>query len=101
MPSTPRGERSAGFFDIVPVAVAAAPFGLLLGAVLIGITLGPVAFGYTYEGMGSYVDVLWVGVGFNVLAILLMATLGPFPTWGTAERAADAPARAEASPAAG
>jgi sugar phosphate permease len=74
-----------------------ATFGLLFGAVLIGITLGPVAFGYTYEGMGSYVDVLWVGVGFNVLAILLMATLGPFPNWGTAERAVDAPARAEAS----
>jgi hypothetical protein len=49
-----------------------ATFGLLFGAVLVGITLGPV-FGYTYESMGSYVDVLWVSVGCNVLAILLMA----------------------------
>ena len=39
-----------------------ATFGLLFGAVLVGITLGPVAFGFTYERMGSYVDVLWVSV---------------------------------------
>ena len=67
-----------------------ATFGLLFGAVLVGITLGPVAFGYTYEGMGSYVDVLWVSVGCNVLAILLMAVLGPFPDWGAAAQERDA-----------
>jgi predicted MFS family arabinose efflux permease len=78
-----------------------ATFGLLFGAVLVGITLGPVAFGYTYEGMGSYVDVLWVSVGFNVLALLLMAVLGPFPDWGAAARESRAPARADASPATG
>jgi predicted MFS family arabinose efflux permease len=78
-----------------------ATFGLLFGAVLIGITLGPVAFGYTYEAMGSYVDVLWVGAGFNVLAIVLMATLGPFPNWRTAEHAAVATPRAEAGAATG
>ncbi len=75
---------------------------LLFGAVLVGITLGPVAFGFTYEGMGSYVDVLWVSVAFNVLAILLMAVLGPFPDWGAVARTSGAPARAEeTSPAVG
>ena len=76
-------------------------FGLLFGSVLIGITIGPVAFGYTYESMGSYVGVLWVGAGFNVLAILLMAILGPFPDWGTATRENPAPAAAAASQAVG
>jgi predicted MFS family arabinose efflux permease len=78
-----------------------ATFGLLFGAVLIGITLGPVAFGYTYEGMGSYVDVLWVGVGCNVFAILLMAGLGPFPDWSSTARGNAAAAPAETSPVAG
>jgi predicted MFS family arabinose efflux permease len=79
-----------------------ATFGLLFGAVLVGITLGPVAFGFTYESMGSYVDVLWVSVAFNVLAILLMAVLGPFPDWGAVARTSGASARAEeASPAVG
>ena len=35
------------------------------------------------RGHGSYVDVLWVSVGCNVLAILLMAALGPFPDWAS------------------
>jgi MFS family permease len=74
-------------------------FGLLFGAVLVGITLGPVAFGYTYESLGSYVDVLWVSVGFNVLAILLMLVLGPFPDWGAAARDSRAAATAGATPA--
>ena len=68
---------------------------------LVGITLGPVAFGYTYESMGSYVDVLWVSVGCNVLAILLMAVLGPFPDWGSVARETRKPAGAEARQAAG
>ena len=76
-------------------------FGLLFGSVLVGITLGPVAFGYTYESMGSYVDVLWVSAGFNVLAIVLMALLGPFPDWRSVARDTSGSAPAEAKPEAG
>ena len=39
---------------------------------------------------GENVDVLWVSVACNVLAILLMAALGPFPNWGAAASTRDA-----------
>jgi len=56
-------------------------YGLLFAAILTGTALGPLAFGIGYETTGSYVDILNICVGINILAIGMTALLGPYPDW--------------------
>lgn len=58
-----------------------AAYGLLFAAILVGTALGPVAFGYGFELTGSYTDILLICVGINLVAVVVMALLGPYPDW--------------------
>lgn len=65
MPILARGERTAGFLDVLPAAVAAAPFGLLLGAIAASKGLSPLEValmsGLVFAGGSQFAAVeLWV-----------------------------------------
>ena len=54
-------------------------FALLFISVLMGSALGSVGFGYGFESMGSYSGVLIFSVVLNILALLIITRLGPYP----------------------
>lgn len=56
-------------------------YGLLFAAVLTGTAVGPVAFGFGFEATGSYVGILTFCVAANIVAVVLMGLLGPYPDW--------------------
>ncbi len=58
-----------------------ATYGLLFAAILAGTALGPLAFGIGFESTGSYVGILSICVGINILAVIFTALLGPYPDW--------------------
>lgn len=58
-----------------------ATYGLLFSAILAGTALGPLAFGIGFESTGSYVGILTICVGINLIAVILCALLGPYPDW--------------------
>jgi MFS family permease len=58
-----------------------ATYGLLFAAILTGTALGPLAFGIGFETTGSYVGIITICVGINILAVLLTGLLGPYPDW--------------------
>jgi len=53
-------------------------FGVLFGAVMIAMGLGPVAFGFVFDLTGSYQAMLAVGAGLCLLASSLVLTLRPY-----------------------
>ena len=63
-----------------------ATYGLLFSAVLVGTAIGPLAFGIGFDTTGSYISILTICVGINILAVILAAFLGKYPDW---EKAAD------------
>ena len=64
-----------------------ATYGFLFSAVLVGTAIGPLAFGIGYDTTGSYVGILTICVGINILAIILSAFLGKYPDWEKPARA--------------
>ena len=58
-----------------------ATYGFLFSAVLVGTAIGPLAFGIGYDTTGSYVGILTICVGINILAVILSAFLGKYPDW--------------------
>ncbi len=55
-------------------------FGILFIAVLLGSSFGPVIFGYGFEAMASYSGVLTFCVLLNLLALIIVNMLGPYPS---------------------
>lgn len=53
-------------------------FGVLFGAVMVGMGLGPVIFGVVYDRTGSYSAMLGVGIPICLFAILLVSLLRPY-----------------------
>lgn len=53
-------------------------FGVLFGAVMIAMGLGPVAFGFVFDLTGSYQVMLAVGAGLCLAASSLVLTLRPY-----------------------
>lgn len=62
-------------------------FGVLFGAILVSIGVGPVVFGLVYDQTHSYSSVMWAGLVLCVLAVFVMMLLRPFPQWGAARPA--------------
>jgi len=60
-------------------------YGLLFAAILTGTALGPLAFGLGFEMTGSYIGIIGICVGINVVAVVLTGMLGPYPDWETVE----------------
>ena len=58
-----------------------ATYGFLFSAVLVGTAIGPLAFGIGYDTTGSYVGILTICVGINILAVILAGFLGKYPDW--------------------
>ena len=56
-------------------------YGLLFSAVLTGTAIGPLAFGIGFDTTGSYVSILTICVGINILAVILTAFMGKYPDW--------------------
>jgi MFS family permease len=56
-------------------------YGLLFAAILTGTALGPLAFGIGFETTGSYVGIISICVGINIVAVILTGMLGPYPDW--------------------
>ena len=52
-------------------------------------SLGPLAFGIGYDTTGSYVGILTICVGINILAVILSAFLGKYPDWEKPARVSD------------
>jgi MFS family permease len=57
-------------------------FGVLFGAILVSIGLGPVVFGLVHDRTQSYTAVMYAGIGLCVVAVLVMVLLRPYPQWG-------------------
>ena len=55
--------------------------GLLFAAILAGTAFGPTVLGYGYENAGSYVGVLKICIGINLLALIPTALLRAYPNW--------------------
>lgn len=64
-------------------------YGLLFSAILLGTALGPWVFGKAFEVTGSYVSILTICVGINLLAVALTGFLGKYPDW---EKVTETPA---------
>jgi sugar phosphate permease len=58
-------------------------FGVLFGAILVSIGLGPVVFGIVHDRTQSYAAVMYAGIGLCIVAVLVMVLLRPYPQWGT------------------
>ena len=58
-----------------------ATYGLLFSAILTGTALGPLAFGIGFDTTGSYIGILTICVGINILAVILAAFMGKYPDW--------------------
>ncbi len=54
-------------------------FAILFIAVLLGSSFGPVIFGYGFESMSSYSGVLTFCIMLNVVALIIVNMLGPYP----------------------
>lgn len=53
-------------------------FGVLFGAVMMGMGLGPAIFGFVFDRTGSYNSMLALGVPICLVAIILVALLRPY-----------------------
>jgi MFS family permease len=53
-------------------------FGLLMGAVMLAMAIGPVVFGAVFDVTGSYVPLLMLGVPICGVAALLTLALRPY-----------------------
>jgi len=60
-------------------------FGVLFGAILVMIGVGPVVFGLVHDRTQSYADVMQAGIGLCIFAVLVMVLLRPYPKWGAQE----------------
>jgi MFS family permease len=56
-------------------------FGVLFGAILVSIGLGPVVFGLVHDQTQSYSSVMYAGIALCTLAVLVMVMLRPYPQW--------------------
>ena len=56
-------------------------FGVLFGAILVSIGVGPVVFGLVHDRTQSYAAVMYAGIGLCVFALLVMVLLRPYPQW--------------------
>jgi MFS family permease len=97
-------------FDLMSFMVSRyqglASYGKIYGTVYAlfsaGAAIGPLALGWSFDNLGGYSPVLTVFIGGMVLAIILLATLGPYrwsvareePAHSTAQAAAADPSRA-------
>lgn len=54
-------------------------YGILFISVLLGSALGSVGFGFGFESMGSYAEVLIFCAVINALALIVISMLGPYP----------------------
>ncbi|MFV3077369.1 MFS transporter [Niveispirillum fermenti] len=53
-------------------------FGVLFGAVMMGMGIGPALFGFVFDRTGSYNSMLALGVPICLMAIILVALLRPY-----------------------
>ena len=60
-------------------------FGVLFGAILVMIGVGPVVFGLVHDRTQSYAGVMHVGIWLCVVAVLVMVLLRPYPKWDAPE----------------
>jgi MFS family permease len=55
-------------------------YGILFASLLIGTSLGPFMFGWSYDTYGSYLGILWVAAGATGVATLLCFAMPPYST---------------------
>jgi MFS family permease len=53
-------------------------FGILFASLLIGTSLGPYLFGWSYDTQGSYINILWIAASATGIATLLCFALPPY-----------------------
>jgi MFS family permease len=53
-------------------------FGILFASLLIGTSIGPLGFGWSYESSGSYTSILWVSGALVAIATVITKTLPPY-----------------------
>jgi MFS family permease len=54
-------------------------YGLLFSSMMLGVSLGPVAFGYCFDTTGNYTAILYVGCGLLIAASLVTLRLSEYP----------------------
>jgi len=55
-------------------------YGILFASLLIGTSLGPLSFGWSYDTHGSYLGILWIAASATGIATLLCFALPPYST---------------------
>jgi sugar phosphate permease len=60
-------------------------FGVLFGAILVMIGVGPVVFGLAHDRTQSYSGVMQIGIWLCVFAVFVMVLLRPYPKWEASE----------------
>jgi cyanate permease len=56
-------------------------YGILLSGIVVGAGAAPVSFALWFDSSGSYTGILSISVILNLIAVLLMAWLKPYPQW--------------------
>lgn len=56
-------------------------FGVLFASLLVGVSLGPLTFGWVFENAGAYTTILAICVGLITLAAAITKTLPPYPAF--------------------
>jgi MFS family permease len=56
-------------------------YGILLSGIVVGAGAAPVSFALWFDISGSYTGVLLISVVLNLIAVILMAWLKPYPKW--------------------
>jgi MFS family permease len=56
-------------------------YGILLSGIVVGAGAAPVFFALWFDSSGSYTGILWISVILNLIAVLLMTWMKPYPQW--------------------
>lgn len=59
----------------------AAVYGILLSGIVVGAGLAPLLFGVWFDRAHSYIGILMISAGLNLVSVALMALLKPYPRW--------------------
>lgn len=54
-------------------------YGLLFSSMMLGVSLGPVAFGYCFDTMGNYTAILYLGCALLIAASIVSLGLSEYP----------------------
>ena len=55
-------------------------YGILFASLLLGTSIGPICFGWSFESSGSYIYILWIAAAASAVAALMSSALPRYPS---------------------